>query len=100
MGTSSELTQWSGFVRTNKKSNSNNTKKVRAVLFKSEERFISFKKKIEHYDVDVTVLDFEKHKWLEFDYENIDFIIYYPSFKYSSNHPLALYAVYDNITFL
>ena len=30
----------------------------------------------------------------------LDFVIYYPSFKFSSSHPLALQEVYDNITFL
>ena len=52
------------------------------------------------YDVDVTVLDFERNDWLDFDYARLDFVIYYPSFKFESNHPLALQEVYDNITFL
>lgn len=73
---------------------------MKAVLFKSQERFIFFKKKLEGYDVDVTILDFEENSWLDFDYNDIDFLIYYPSFKYSSNHPLSLHEVYDNITFL
>jgi glutathione synthase/RimK-type ligase-like ATP-grasp enzyme len=73
---------------------------LNAVLFKSEERFESFKKKLTEYGVNPIVLDFEFPKWIEFDYSNIDFIIYYPSFKYSSNHPLALHDVYDNLNFL
>lgn len=73
---------------------------LNAVLFKSKERFSSFKIKLTEYGVNFVVLDFEDQDWMEFDYSNIDFIIYYPSFKYSSNHPLALYEVYDNLMFL
>lgn len=77
-----------------------NKKKQKAVLFKSPERFEAFRKKLEEYEVDCTILDFETHDWIEFDYSDIDIIIYYPSFKYSSSHPLALQDVYDNIMFL
>ncbi len=71
-----------------------------AVLFKSEERFEPFKKKLSQYGIETTVLDFETHEWVNFDYSNIDFIIYYPSFKYSSNHQQALQEVYDNLMFI
>ena len=64
-----------------------------AVLFKSEERFSSFKKTIEDYGIKCIVLDFQSQEWIEFDYSGIDFLIYYPSFKYSSNSPLALYEI-------
>ena len=77
-----------------------NPTNLKAVLFKSEERFSAFEKKLSEYGVDYTVLDFESHEWIEFDYSKIDFVIYYPSFKYSSNHPLALHEVYDNLMFL
>jgi hypothetical protein len=70
---------------------------VKAVLFKSKERFGSFQERLSEYGVDYTILDFETHDWVDFDFSNIDFIIYYPSFEYSSNHPLALYAVHDNL---
>jgi len=73
---------------------------MKAILFKSKERFPAFQKKLSEYGVDITILDFDNHDWLDFDYSNIDFLIYYPSFEYSSNHPLALQNVYDNITFL
>lgn len=69
-----------------------------AVLFKSRERFYSFKKKLSAYGVDCIVLDFSNNEWIEFDYSKIDFVIYFPSFKYSSNFPLALQEVYDNLT--
>jgi hypothetical protein len=70
---------------------------LNAVLFKSQERFLSFKKTLDDYGVKPVILDFATHEWIEYDYSNIDFIIYYPSFKYSSNYPLALYEVYDNL---
>jgi hypothetical protein len=73
---------------------------LKAVLFKSQERFAAFKNKLEEYGVDVIILDFDSSKWLNFDYSEIDILIYYPSFKYSSNHPLSLFEVHDNITFL
>jgi hypothetical protein len=77
-----------------------NSTNPKAVLFKSEERFSSFQKKLEEYGVDYKLLDFEKNDWINFDYSKIDFIIYYPTFKYSSNHPLALHEVHDNIVFI
>jgi len=73
---------------------------LKAVLFKSEERFSTFQKKLSEYEVDCTVLDFSEQNWFSYDYSAVDFIIYYPSFTYSSNHPLALQEVYDNLTFI
>ena len=71
---------------------------VNAVLFKSDERFSSFKSKLEAYDVNLTVLDFSEQDWVDYDYSNTDILIYYPSFKYLSSYPLALFHVYDNLT--
>ncbi len=73
---------------------------MKAVLFKSHERFESFQAKLSENDIDTTILDFESNEWVDFNYSNIDIIIYYPTFKYSSNHPLALQDVYDNLMFL
>jgi hypothetical protein len=73
---------------------------TRAVLFKSEERLDAFKKKIEEKHIECTILDFDSSEWITFDYGNTDFIIYFPSFSYSSNHPLALHKVYDNLLFI
>lgn len=73
---------------------------LKAVLFKSEERFSAFQKKISENNVNCTILDFEKQEWISFDYSRINFLIYYSSFKYSSNHPLALHEVYDNLMFI
>ncbi len=55
---------------------------------------------IEDKGVACTVLDFALHDWIDYDYSDTDFLIYYPSFNYSSNHPLALYEVYDNLLHL
>lgn len=73
---------------------------MKAVLFKSQERFSAFQDKLSEYGVDTIILDFEDQEWIDFDYSNVDFIIYYSSFKYSSNHPLALQEVYDNLLFI
>lgn len=85
--------------QTNSK-NPSNHKTPRAVLFKSKERFAAFQKKLDEYGVNTTVLNFKTHDWLEYDYSEIDFVIYYPSFEYSSNHPLALHDVYDNLMYI
>lgn len=71
---------------------------LKAVLFKSDERFLSFKRTLEDFGVDCVILDFSRHEWVEYDYNDIDFLIYYPSFKYTSNYPLALHEVSDNLT--
>jgi glutathione synthase/RimK-type ligase-like ATP-grasp enzyme len=73
---------------------------MRALLFKSEERFEAFKKRLEELDVEVIVEDFEGQSWLNIDFSKIDIVIYFSSFKYSSNHPLSLQAVYDNLAFI
>ena len=66
----------------------------------TEQHAIQIQERIQKYGIDYTVLDFEKHDWLDFDYSDIDFIIYYSNFKYSSNHPSALHDVYDNLMYL
>jgi len=71
-----------------------------AVLFNSDNRFDSFLTKIKNYDINCTVLDFTKPDWIDFNYDNIDILIYYPTFKFTSNHPLALNEVHDNLVFL
>ena len=73
---------------------------LKAVLFKSKERFDAFQKKLAEYGIDFIILDFDQQVWLGFDYTDIDFLIYYPSFEYSSNYPLALQKVQDNLVFL
>jgi hypothetical protein len=73
---------------------------MKAVLFKSKERFAAFREMLANYGIDCTVLDFESQEWVDHDYSGTDMVIYYPSFLYSSNHPLALYHVYDNLIHL
>jgi glutathione synthase/RimK-type ligase-like ATP-grasp enzyme len=73
---------------------------MRAVLFKSEERFDAFKKQLEDLSIETTVLDFEKLDWIDFNFKEIDLVIYYPSFQYNSNYPLALWYVHDNLKFI
>jgi glutathione synthase/RimK-type ligase-like ATP-grasp enzyme len=71
-----------------------------AALFKSSERFDSFNKSLINHKIDTQILDFDRQEWLTFDYSKIDFVIYYPSFEFSSNSPQALQKVYDNLIFL
>lgn len=73
---------------------------MQAVLFRSDERCEAFQKKFVEYNIEYTLLDFQEQDWLSFDFNNVDIVIYYSSFKYSSNHPLALQEVYDNLIFL
>ena len=73
---------------------------LKAVLIKSPYRFERFQKKLEEFGVDVKILDFSEQDWLSYDYSTTDFLIHYPVFNHSSNHPQALQEVYDNITFL
>lgn len=74
--------------------------RLHAVLFRSPERFESFRQKIGDYGLDCTVLDFDRPEWMDFDYTAADILIYYPSFEQSSNYPLALSRVSDNLGFL
>jgi hypothetical protein len=80
--------------------NSLNDGKKKVVLFKSKERYSAFLKELQQHDVTVIELDFDSQEWLLFDYTQVDIIIYYPSFMYSSNYPLALQEVYDNLIFI
>jgi hypothetical protein len=73
---------------------------MKAVLFHSEERCEAFQEKFGENNIDVTLLDFQQQDWLSFDFDKVDIVIYYSAFKYSSNHPLALQEVYDNLLFL
>jgi len=70
---------------------------LNAVLFKSDERFSRFREKLSEYGVNCTILDFDDAQWIDFDYSNIDFLLYFPTFQYSSNHPLSASRVRDNI---
>jgi len=73
---------------------------MKAVLFKSLNRFDAFLTRLNELKIETTVLDFSDPAWIDFDYATVDFVIYFSNFKYSSNHPLALYEVYDNLIHL
>lgn len=73
---------------------------IKAVLFKSEYRFELFEQKLRQCNIEHDILDFNDPQWLQYDFSNIDFAIYYPHFEFTSNHPLAVYQVCDNMTFL
>lgn len=87
-------------LTTDPQNNKGTAKRLHAVLFRSPERFDAFKNKLQDYGIDCTVLDFDEIDWLHFDFHTVDLVIYYPSFQETSNHPLALSKVYDNLTFL
>lgn len=70
---------------------------MKAVLIQSQERFESFRNKLEEHGVDYVVLAFEDQEWIDFDYSTVDFLVFYSSFEFSSHHPLALYKAYDNL---
>lgn len=72
----------------------------RVVLFRSTRRFDAFLAELERQSFNVTVLDFDEPEWVTFDYSNIFAVIYFPAFYFSSNHPLALYQVQDNLKHL
>jgi len=77
-----------------------NSKHLKAVLFRSGERFDAFREKLDEYGVDCTILDFADPTWSDFDFAEIDIAIYYPSFEYSSSQPAALWRVLDHFRFL
>lgn len=73
---------------------------MKAVLFKSSNRFDSFLSKMKELNLDITVLDFANNDWYGFDFSSVKIVVYFPTFKFSSNHPLALSEVYDNLQFI
>lgn len=73
---------------------------MKAVLFKSDERYEAFYRRLAESGVAVIEADFGNSDWIHMDYRQVDIVIYFSSFKYTSNHPLALQAVYDNLSFI
>lgn len=70
---------------------------LRVVLFRSQRRFEAFQNRLEKSGVHITTLDFDRPEWVEYDYSDTDILIYFPEFVFTSNHPLALYRVHDNL---
>ncbi|KAB7622861.1 ATP-grasp domain-containing protein [Alkalilimnicola sp. S0819] len=72
----------------------------RAVLFRSERRFQAFHDSLRERGVSVDVLDFTDPAWQDYDFRRAHILIYFPHFEYTSNHPLALHRVQDELMFL
>jgi len=72
----------------------------KVVLFESGNRFDLFFDELRRYNVDVTTLSFEDSDWINFDFSDITLTLYYPTFQSSSNDPMALRWVKDNIAHL
>lgn len=70
---------------------------LRAVLFKNHKRFDDFKTALEESGVTVDVLDFADPDWWNYNFSEVDIVVYYPSFQFSSNHPQAVSHVRDNL---
>jgi hypothetical protein len=70
---------------------------LRAALFRSTRRVSAFRAACEELGVDVVELDWERPEWLDFDFQTVDFLIYFPEFQLSSSHPLSLWRAKDNI---
>jgi hypothetical protein len=70
---------------------------MKAVLIHSDERYDSFRKKLGDFQIECIPMQFGLQEWIDFDYGKVDFLIYYPTFAFSSNHPLAVYKAQDNI---
>jgi glutathione synthase/RimK-type ligase-like ATP-grasp enzyme len=70
---------------------------MKAVVFKSQRRAQAFEEQFRKAGVEVVRLDFDSPDWVEYDFQDVDFVVYFPEFQFTSNNPLALYAVYDNL---
>jgi len=73
---------------------------TKAVLFKSVSRYDGFLNELHNHNIDVVELNFNDGEWLDFDYTDVDIVIYFPSFEYTSNSPHALTRAHDNLIFL
>ena len=76
------------------------SKRKRVALFRSNNRFESFRATLLELGAEVVILDFADESWIEADYYSFDVVIHFPTFRFSSNHPLALRWVYDNLMHL
>ena len=72
-------------------------RRMKAVLIQSPERYGEFLRKLEQSGIECIVMEFGSEEWIGFDYRTVDFLIFYPTFELSSNHPLAVYKAQDNI---
>jgi len=73
---------------------------MKVALFDSSRRLTEFQRVLTQHGVSSTLMTFGNSKWVTHDFADTDILIYYPSFEYSSNYPLALHTVKDNLVFL
>lgn len=73
---------------------------LHAVLFRSGTRFSRFQEVLKQRNIGYTVLDFDDPDWIDYDFEQANIVIYYPSFDGSTNDPLSLSRVTDNLAFV
>jgi len=70
---------------------------MKAVVFNSLRRADAFEDRFRKSSVEVVRLDFNSPDWVDYDFSSVDFVVYFPEFQFTSNNPLALYVVYDNL---
>src|SRR5262245_2877805 len=74
--------------------------RLHAALVKSDERFETFERELHDRGIQTEVIDLSQPNWIERDFGNIDFLIYFPSFQFSANHPQAVSHVVDFVKFM
>lgn len=70
---------------------------MKAILVKSAERFEAFRAKLQNYGIETTIIEAGSKNWLNRDFGGYDLLIYFPTFQFSSNSPLAHRHVVDFI---
>lgn len=70
---------------------------MRALLFASRTRQEAFRTAFENRGVSVDDATFDTNAWHDLDFEQYDFLLYYPYFEFESSHPNAIYRASDNI---
>ena len=68
-----------------------------AVLIVDGHRESEFRRRLEEEGVSVRKMSFTDGDWNGFDFSDVDLLICWPNFQYSSNHPQALRYVKDNL---
>jgi glutathione synthase/RimK-type ligase-like ATP-grasp enzyme len=74
--------------------------RLHAALVKSDERFETFERELRERRIHTEVIDLSQPNWIERDFGKIDFLIYFPSFQFSANHPQAVSHVVDFVKFM
>ncbi len=71
---------------------------TRAILFRSPSRFEAFEEALGKRGIRFDVLSFDDRRWMDYDFGKAGIAIYFPMFRYSSNHPQALWDVQANLS--